>query len=155
MYQCLHDDHSSTSALGRSGFNRFFICWSLQWPTLRSHLLVSDVFNTVSSLCIALRILGDRILDELRDIVSTVLLRACFLLLQLAVLFCLLFGTALFGFATSSMFSAVVHVHVLFHLCFRQNRIAVFYDSVVRLWSSSFITTLLLVMGGSSRSTGL
>ena len=40
------EDHTCTSALGRSGFNRLFICWFLQqWPTLCSHLLVSGVFG--------------------------------------------------------------------------------------------------------------
>ena len=54
------------------------------------------------------------------------------------------------------MFSAAVLVPVLFHLCFRQNRFVLFYDSVifydsmVPFWSFSFITTLLLVMEGFS-----
>ena len=132
-------------------------------PTLCSHQIVSDVSNTVSPLGFVTIVsdFGFLVIGFLMNFEISYQLFDCALAFFacswlcsfaccLALLFCLLLDMDLFEITTSSMISAVVLVPVLFRLCFHQKRFVVVYDSVVRLWSSSFITTLLLVMAGFS-----
>ena len=126
----IHEDHSNTSALGRSGFNRLFICWSLQWPTLCSPLLVSDFFLMLSPQNASLGFVtnvsdcGFCVIGFSMNFEISYQLFHCALVLLACSWHCS------FRILPSMSFSLSSYPCCSLHLCFHQNRFVVVYCSV-------------------------